>query len=55
MSGRTPYDGRPYYCKLCGLGFGEFMACELPNCELEAPEEAERRAEGTPDTGADHG
>ena len=32
---RKPNDGKPYYCVLCGAGFGEFMACEMPDCELE--------------------
>lgn len=41
---RTPYDGKPFYCKTCGLGLGEFMACEEPDCVLETTEEAERRA-----------
>lgn len=36
---RSPFDGRPYYCKTCGAGFGEFVACEDPDCELE-PESA---------------
>lgn len=43
MSERTPYDGRPYYCKLCGLGFGEFMACEDGDCELESEKDARER------------
>lgn len=38
-------DGKPYYCALCGLGFGEFMACEEPDCKLESEEEARQRAE----------
>ncbi len=37
---RQPYNGRPYYCIKCGSGFNEFMACELPHCELESPMEA---------------
>lgn len=40
---RTPYDGRSFYCITCGCGFGEFMACEEPDCELETTAEAERR------------
>lgn len=43
---RSPTDGYPYYCKLCGFGFGEYMACELPDCELESHEDAEKRASG---------
>lgn len=41
---RTPYDGEPYYCANCGLGFGEFMACEEPDCLLEDAEVAQERA-----------
>lgn len=44
MVERTPYDGRPYYCAMCGLGIGEFMACEEPDCRLESPAKAEHRA-----------
>jgi hypothetical protein len=43
VNDRTPYDGQPFYCALCGCGFGEFLACELPDCRLESPREAERR------------
>jgi hypothetical protein len=43
MSGRTPYDGEPFYCARCGLGFGELMACEEPDCELESEEKARDR------------
>lgn len=44
--GRRHYlDGKPYYyCAKCGLGFWEFMACELPDCELETEDEAKKRA-----------
>ena len=44
MDDRTPYDGKPYYCALCGAGFGEYMACEMPDCELESEQEAQDRA-----------
>lgn len=44
MSQRGPYDGKPYYCAKCGAGFGEFMACEEPDCELEGTLDAEERA-----------
>lgn len=44
MKERTPIDGKPYYCADCGLGFGEFLACELPNCRLESEAEALKRA-----------
>lgn len=43
MGDRSPSDGRPYYCIRCNLGFGEYIACELPDCELESPESAEVR------------
>ena len=35
MSERTPYDGKPYYCRMCDLGLGEFLACEDTVCRLE--------------------
>lgn len=41
---RTPIDGKPYYCIKCGLGYGEYMACEEPDCELEPHDFAIRRA-----------
>lgn len=41
---RDPYDGKPYYCTLCGAGFGEVMACEEPDCQLESAEHAHQRA-----------
>lgn len=44
MTERTPYDGKPYYCRLCGVGLGEFMACEDGDCELETRAAAEKRA-----------
>ena len=37
---RTPYDGRLFYCDLCGL---EYLACELPDCELESVVDAQVR------------
>ena len=39
----TPTNGRPYYCRYCGAGFGEFLACEEPDCELESKEDAAKR------------
>lgn len=44
---RTPTDGEPYYCALCGLGFAEFMACEEPDCKLEDWETARKRVRGS--------
>jgi len=43
MSDRTPYDGKPFYCAICGMGLAEFMACELPECQLETEGEARSR------------
>jgi hypothetical protein len=40
---RHTYDGRPFYCADCGVGWGEFMACEEPDCRLESEAEAQRR------------
>ena len=37
---RTPYDGKPFYCETCGLGWKEFVACEERDCELETVESA---------------
>lgn len=39
----TWLSGKPYYCKLCGVGMGEYMACEEPDCELESEETAQVR------------
>lgn len=43
MDERSPFDGKPYYCNVCGLGFGEYMACEEADCELEPASTAESR------------
>lgn len=40
---RTPIDGWPYYCRVCGLGFGEYLACEELDCALEDQEQAQTR------------
>ncbi len=40
---RTPNGGRPYYCIKCGAGFGEFIACEMPDCQLETEATAQQR------------
>jgi len=42
---RDPYDGQPYYCKLCGAGGSEYYGCELPDCVLESEAEAKFRAQ----------
>lgn len=39
----TPTNGRPFYCQTCGAGFGEFIACEEPDCQLETVQQAENR------------
>lgn len=39
----TPYNGEPYYCAECGLGFAEFVACEHTDCRLETRAEAQER------------
>jgi hypothetical protein len=36
-------DGKPYYCKTCGLGWHEMMACEEGDCVDESQEDAEKR------------
>lgn len=41
MSESKPWlNGRPYYCKLCGCGGPEYVACEEGDCELESEAEA---------------
>ncbi len=40
----TPTNGQPFYCVKCGAGFGEYMACEMPDCFLENHEAALRRS-----------
>ena len=42
---RSPYNGKPYYCDKCGAGFGEYMACEMPDCTLETEQIAQDRRE----------
>lgn len=37
-------DGKPYYCAVCGLGYGKYLACEDGDCELESEEDAAKRA-----------
>lgn len=37
-------DGKPYYCETCGIGYGEYMACEDVACKLESEAEAQKRA-----------
>jgi hypothetical protein len=44
---RSPYDGKPYYCETCGIGFAEFMACEDGDCKLEDEASAEARREAS--------
>lgn len=39
----TWLNGKPYYCVICGAGFGEFMGCEDVACELESAETAQLR------------
>lgn len=42
MNEPTPTNGRPFYCVACGAGFGEFLACEEPDCQLEPVERAKK-------------
>lgn len=39
----TWLSGRPFYCRLCGAGYGEYIACEMPDCSLESVEDAQER------------
>jgi hypothetical protein len=43
MDRRTHIDGKPFYCKYCGSGFDEYLACEHPLCELEDALTAQER------------
>jgi len=43
MSDKPWLNGKPYYCKHCGAGGGERMACEEPDCELEDEQAAKDR------------
>lgn len=45
MNERSPYDGMPYYCNYCGMGFAEFIACEDGYCVLESDNAARLRAQ----------
>lgn len=49
MMDRHPFDGKPYYCETCGLGFGEVMACEDVACVLETFGKAQERRRGYPE------
>lgn len=40
---RDPYDGKPYYCLVCGVGYPEFVACEDIGCTLESEKSAQDR------------
>lgn len=42
---RDSRDGKPFYCKTCGLGWQEVMACEETNCQIESDEDALKRFE----------
>ena len=48
-TGRHPSDGKPFYCAVCGCGFDEYLACEMPDCELETLEQANKRRGHMPD------
>lgn len=39
----NPLNGEPFYCRVCGAGYGEYLACEEPGCALETREEAAKR------------
>ena len=43
MTDPHPFDGRPYYCRICGLGYGEFLACENDACALEDEQTSAKR------------
>lgn len=31
----NPYDGEPFYCEVCGAGYGEYLTCLMADCKLE--------------------
>lgn len=43
MVSRSPDDGLPYYCKLCGMGYHGYTACVEKDCELESDATAKAR------------
>lgn len=45
---RTPYDGLPYYCSTCGVGFTGYLECEDTDCLLETLEQAADRVPDAP-------
>src|SRR5688500_2390241 len=48
MTERSPYDGKPFYCKTCGLGWNEYGACEEVECQIETEAEAQTRRADNP-------
>ena len=40
---RHRLDGKPFYCKVCGLGLAEFWQCDDEDCELESADDAQAR------------
>lgn len=43
MIKRNSTDGLPYFCKLCGKGFNEYVVCGEKDCELESDSSAKSR------------
>jgi hypothetical protein len=44
---RSPRDGQPFYCMVCGAGYAEWLACDNAGCVLESRERAKARQEQT--------
>lgn len=40
---RHAFDGQSYYCKVCGMGFAEFITCKKVDCKLEPTKDAQAR------------
>jgi hypothetical protein len=40
---RHSLDGKPFNCKVCGLGLAEYWQCDDEDCELESTEDAQAR------------
>lgn len=43
LAKHTHVDGKPYFCKMCGAHFDEYLACDHGQCELEDYQTAQER------------
>lgn len=42
---RWSNDGKPFYCVVCGTGWGNYIMCDSDKCQLEPEAEAVKRYE----------